>query len=355
MMAPFCIDDCSDVYGIYENGLSVNEKATGQTPPLSITMGGMAYLVFRQLLVMMCIVVVSFLVAKKNHFGEKESHFLSYLLLYVIAPAMIIDAYNIPYDASKMHYFLIMALFSAGNLGVLILLSLTIGKSKNAEEDRHKPLDKLGVVYCNAGYIGIPIIQAVMGKDAVFYLMVYILVFNIFMWIHGQYLMTKSISFRQIITKPTIIAAIFSILLFITPWKLPYVVGETVHLIGDLNTCVSMILLGILFATFEKPKEGEKFPTGSLVRLSFLRLIISPLISIVIFYCFRGFFAGDEILRMLLLVIVIVAACPCGVTMSSFAVMYDKNYSYATLAISLTTILCVGTVPLFTALAEKLF
>lgn len=54
-----------------------------------------------------------------------------------------------------------------------------------------------------------------------------------------------------------------------------------------------------------------------------------------------------------MMIIVIVSACPCGISMTSFAVLYDKDYSYASLAVSVSTIISVATVPLFTSLAEK--
>ncbi|MDY6306981.1 MAG: AEC family transporter [Oribacterium sp.] len=193
--------------------------------------GCMAYLVFRQLIVMTLICVIGYLLAKWKHFGEKESQFLSYLLLYVVTPCLIIDTYNVPFDGEKLTHFLIMLGLSTLTFMLLILFSsLLFGKPKSEADDRTRSLDKMIIVYSNAGYIGIPIISAVLGQEAVFYLMVYILIFNTVLWIHGQYLMTRTISLKAVLTKPAVLASAFSILLFLSPWKLPYVVGSTVHL-----------------------------------------------------------------------------------------------------------------------------
>jgi len=313
----------------------------------------MALLVFRQLLVMMLIVLVSFFVSKKSNFGDKESHYVSVLLLYVVAPAMIIDAFNIPYDSQRMRYFLIMTVLTLMNLGLLILLSLFFGKGKDEVSRKRIPLDKMGVVYSNAGYIGIPIIMAVMGKESVFYLMAFILAFNVVLWIHGQYLMTRTISFKAIITKPTVLGSLFALVLFASPWTLPPIIGNAVSLLGDLNTALSMMLLGILFANFKRPVGSEKFPLWQIARLCVARLVLSPLLMIGLFFLLRPFWGGDQQLRTLMMIIVIVSACPCGISMTSFAVLYDKDYSYASLAVSVSTIISVATVPLFTSLAEK--
>lgn len=313
----------------------------------------MAYLVFRQLLVMTLICVIGYLLAKWKHFGEKESQFLSYLLLYVVTPCLIIDTYNVPFDGEKLTHFLIMLGLSTLTFVLLILFSaLLFGKPKSNADDRIRSLDKMVIVYSNAGYIGIPIISAVLGQEAVFYLMVYILIFNTVLWIHGQYLMTRTISAKAVLTKPAVLASAFSILLFLSPWKLPYVVGSTVHLFATLNTPLSMVVIGIVFACFQKP--DEPLSVTHLVRITFLRLIVVPMVVLLLLFVSKPFFSSHPTLQLISIILLIVSACPAGLVATNFALLYKKDYAYASFAIAVTTVLCVVTLPLCTALGEAL-
>lgn len=312
----------------------------------------MAYLVFRQLVIMTLICLVSFVVARAGHFGERESKFLSYLLLYMISPAMIISTYNRDFDAERWHFFLIMFGLCFATFLIQIALSMLWGRPKDKEDDRRRSIDKVMVVYSNAGYIGIPIIQAVMGPDAVFYLMIYILVFNLVLWVHGQWLMTGAISVKAVLTKPTVISAILAILLFVSPFKLPFVVGETARILADLNTALSMIVLGIIFADFKKPES--KLPVFRLALVSFVRLIAIPAFFIFLLWLLRSFFPDGTQMEVLRNILVIVVGCPAGMVSANFALLYDKDYQYASFAVAITTALCVLTLPVMVGIAEAI-
>lgn len=313
----------------------------------------MAYLVFRQLLVMTLIAVIGYLLARWKHFGERESQFLSYVLLYAVTPSLILDTYNVPYDPEKLTHFLIMLALSVGTFLLLILFSSVLfGKPSSEQDDKRRSIDKMVIVYSNAGYIGIPVISAVLGDEAVFYLMEYILVFNTVLWIHGQYLMTRTFSIKAVLTKPAVIASIFSILLFVSPWQLPYVVGSTAHLIGNLNTPLSMLVLGIVFAGFTKPEEP--LPVARIARITLLRLVAVPLLVLLLLWLGRGFFTSTETLKMICIILLVVSACPAGMVATNFALLYKKDYTYASFVIAATTVLCVATLPLCTALGERL-
>lgn len=312
----------------------------------------MAYLVFRQLLVMMVLVFVSFLVAKAGRFGKSESQFVSYLLLYAITPAMMIDTYNVPFDPVRLKYFLIMLALSVSAFLVYILCSTALGRAKSPEDDRRLAVDKMAMVYSNAGYIGIPIVKAVMGDGAVFYLMVYILTFNLMLWTHGLFLMTRRFSVKAVLTKPTVIAVVFAFLLFLCPFQLPSVPAQVADMLAEMNTPLSMVVFGIVFAGFRRPDRSHAVPVARLVRVAVLRLLVVPALTLFVLWLLHGFWAGDEAMRMLSLLLVITSASPIGLVATNFSLLYDKDAEYASLAVALTTALCVVTLPLWVSLAE---
>ncbi|MFA6776408.1 MAG: AEC family transporter [Sphaerochaetaceae bacterium] len=310
----------------------------------------MAFLVFRQLVEMLLLIGLSYGVSRFRHYGDKEAQYLSFLLLYVIAPAIVIDPYNTPFDPERFRVTLVMLLFSFVGMMLLVILSLFIPKKRT--DPSLAAIDRMGTVYSNCGYIGIPIVQAAMGREATFFIVPYLLMFNVIFWIHGQYVMTGKLSFKAVITKPMIIGSLFAFLLFLSPWTLPPVIGEAVATLSTLNMPLSMFLLGILFANFKRSSDKAGFPIGRMVMVFVLRLVVSPLVMILCFLPLRGVLSSDAMLKTLALIIVIVSACPCGVNITSAAVLFKKNSSYAGLLVMGTTILSVATIPVFTHLAE---
>lgn len=317
--------------------------------------GGMAYLVFRQLVVMALIAVVSYIVARIRNYGEKESSFLSYILLYVITPCLMLSTYDRDYDPAKSRFLAVAFALSIGNFAFQILLSECLGRRVKKEErssDMRLSVAKMGVVYSNSGFIAIPICLAAIGPDSLFYVMAYNLVFNVVLWTHGMYITSGRISARKIFTNPSVISALFSLALYFLPLRLPYVLHETVRIFGDLNTAVSMIILGIVFATFRK---GQTKGMGPAIALEcVLRLLASPLCMILFLSLFRTWLGSAPDLSVIAMIMVIVTACPCGMVTTTFAVLFHKDAAFASMNVAVSTVLCVATLPLSVYLAQCL-
>ncbi len=311
----------------------------------------MFYLVARQLIVMALIAAISFIFSKRNDFGEKESQCVSRLLMYVINPCVIISSYNIDFNMERFK-----------ELGLVVLLSfifhfLMSGIAVAFIRDKMKDnvmdgLDRLAVVFTNSGFIGIPLISGVFGPDGVFYLMGYILAFNIYIWIWGEYMMTGKINLLKIITNPNVISCFAGVILFILPVKLPYVVGQPLKMISDCNGATSMILLGMLFASFKRSgfKDEFRFRIG---RVAVLRLFVCPVILLALLLIVMKVTGTQmtETMKLALNVIYIAALCPAGMSVSGFAVIFGKDSAYASLIIILTSALCIITVPAFVSLS----
>jgi predicted permease len=313
----------------------------------------MYILVAKQLLIMSLVAVISFFFSRSRKTGETESRYLSNLLLFVISPCLIFSTFDIRFDTGKMKDIAIMM---AVALGVQILLTLIAAASIRSRTETGKardPFDKMAVIYSNAGFIGIPLINGVFGQPGVFLLMGYIVVYNFYLWTNGIFLVTHKISIKQIVTNPNIIAIFAGMLLFILPVRLPDIISQTVRLVGDLNTAVSMILLGILFANFKKPVRGEKSPAFRIAKTTVLRLIVSPLILLAFLWFVGHVLVTGTDIRRTLMILFIASSCPAGMCIANFAVLYDsKNESYGSLLVSVSSLLCVVTIPLLARLAD---
>ncbi len=313
---------------------------------------GMYLTVLKQLVIMLLIAVFAFIFSKRNRFGDAESNFLSRLMIYFVNPFMIFNSFNMPFDAHKL-----------GKLGFVILVSLlshllmtlvvtVFVRSKTDSARALDGLDRVGIVFTNAGFIGIPLINGVFGQEGVFYLCGYLAVFNVYLWMYGEYQMSHSFKIKNVITNPNVLAVIFGLVLFCLPFTLPQIIAKPVGYISSMNTALSMFLLGLLFATFKKA-SGVSY-TGRLVKAVVLRLVVCSLANLLLLFAVWKLFAEGAGFRTELFVVFIASLCPVGMSVSSFACVFKKDASYTSLLVLSTSALCILTVPLFIRLAEVL-
>ena len=301
----------------------------------------MYILVMKQLITMCLIALGGFIFAKIFKVEDSQQKFLSKLLLYFINPFMVVKSFNLEFDSDKLEQLLFVFIVALIIHGVMILLGFFSSKEQ---------VDRLAVAFTNCGFIGIPLIRGVFGDEGVFYLMGYLVVFNITIWTYGYYIMSGSINLKKIITNPNIIAVVLGIAIFCSPWTLPEFIAHPVTMIGDTNTAVSMILVGILLANFN-PVDGKKYAL-KIVRVSLLRHVVCAILNIGILFVIYKLFPNIPACRLLLFVVLICSMCPAATTIPGFAVLFNRDETYASLIISFTSVLCMLFLPAFVALAE---
>lgn len=301
----------------------------------------MYILVMKQLITMALIALGGFIFAKIFKVEESQQKFLSKLLLYFINPFMVVKSFNLEFNADKLVQLGFVFVIAV----IIHLIMVLIGIFASKEQ-----VDRLAICCTNCGFIGIPLIRGVFGDEGVFYLMGYLVVFNITIWTYGYYIMSGSINLKKIITNPNIIAVALGVAIFCSPWTLPEFIARPVTMIGDLNTAVSMILIGILLANF-KLADGKLYAL-KIAKVSLFRHIICALVNIGVLFLVWKLFPNVPDCRVLLFVVLICSMCPAATTIPGFAVLFNRNETYASLIISFTSILCILFLPSFVALAE---
>ena len=321
--------------------------------------------VARQLLVMATIVIISFFFSRKNQFGQAASQFLSRLLLYVVNPCMIVSTFDVEFSGQKLKSLgLAIAVSFVFHFVMIAMVSIMfatkrLGKSKSGgpelvpDQNARDCLRKVGIVFTNSGFIGIPLITGVFGGEGVFFLLGLILVFNVLLWVWGEWLMTGAIRPLKIILNPNVLACAAGLAVFCLPFKMPYVVIEPLRMIGACNGAASMILLGLLFSSFDAAGEARSF-AKPLARDVFVRLIFCPLVLLGLTLLALQVFAGVQGIKLIMSVLFIAVCCPVGMSVSSFAVVFKKDTGYASVLVAVSSAACVVTIPLLVAFLEAL-
>ncbi len=297
---------------------------------------------------MTIIVLAGFVFAKAFKIGDKERKFISKLLLYFINPCLVVNSFNKEFDVEKLKQFAFVALVSLVIHGLMILVSTLCTLKK----DDVNLIDRVTSVFTNCGFMGIPLIRGVFGDEGVFYLMGYLIIFNVLLWTWGYYQMSGSIDLKKIITNPNIIAVCLGLILFCIPYSLPEFIEKPLSMIGDMNTAMAMILIGVMFASFKM----EESMLLQLLKACGLRLILCSLINLLLIFGIYKIFgpAGLNLqnCRMMLFVVYICSMCPSATSVPSLCCLFNKDTSYASLVVSVTSLLCMLSIPSFVALAE---
>lgn len=319
----------------------------------------MYLLVIKQLIVMIIIAVAAFVVSKAFKFGTKEQQFVSKTLIYFINPCLIVNRFNGEFQMEKLKAFLVVLSIAVALHFAMIIVALLFCRSKSKDSEDLQgsrdldSIDRIAVVFTNCGFIGIPLIDGIFPvSQGVFYLMAFIVTFNIFLWTFGYKMLCGKVNFKKLITNPNIIAVLIGFIIFCLPCKFPQIISTPLTLISSMNTAMAMFLLGLLFANFH---GFQKSYIARMIKLCVLRFVVVMVVSLAIVFAFYNIFASVPHIRLMCYVCYIASLCPVGMSVSSFSVLFNKDESYAGLSVLVTSVVCVVTLPLSVALAELLF
>lgn len=293
-------------------------------------------IVFVQVLIIFVLMAVGFVCSKARLINEKGTRQMTDVLLLIVMPCVLIKAYQKEFSKELIFGLLMSALFALVIHIIGIVISTLIFKR---EESLRYRINIFSSVYSNCGFMAIPLLDAAVGTDGVFYGSAYLAVFTILNWTHGICLYSgslKEISVKKIITNPGIIGTTIAIILFVTGIKLPYVLEESVSYLAGLNTPLAMIVTGAYLTRVDFKKALKNV---SIYLVSVLRLVIVPIIAVVV----------AKIINIDALIaksVLISAACPTAAIAALFATKYELDSTYAAEVVSITTILSVVTIPL---------
>ena len=286
---------------------------------------------------------VGYILGKRGFFTKQTLSQLSSLLLYIVAPAIMIDTF-LAQEANAETLRLLLA--AAAALIVTYVLNAVLIQfcfRRSGPEDRG--VLRFAAIYGNTGFMGIPLIQAVLGNDGMITAVVCCAVFNVFIWTHGCRIMGVSSSWKKALVNPGTVGLALALAFFFLPAELPSPLTSAISFVGSLNTPLAMIVIGAQMADVDL---GSIFREGRLYVLSAVKLILVPLITMLVlvpFHLESNIYVGTAIL----------AACPVAGASSLFCQLGGRDTSLSARLVTLTTLFSIVTLPLMGTLARTLY
>ena len=298
-------------------------------------------ILLQQTIIMFALMLLGLLLSRRGMITEQGSRDLSNVLLYAVIPCVILRSYMSEFSTEKLRAMGLSALIAVIAFAASIAVAyLTCGT-------RHR-IENFAVAFGNAGFIGIPLVTAVFGPEAAFYVVSFSTFANLLQWTYGIVIISgkkETMNLKMVFVNPVFISMVIGIALFVLQPTLPTVVTGTIGYIADGNTVLATIILGYYLS---KVQLRGLFADVRLYLFSALRLLVVPAVTILVFLPFP--FARGEIT----LITLIAAATPIASSTAIFAQKFDQDYRRAVSYVCLSIILSVATLPLVMLFAERL-
>lgn len=297
----------------------------------------------QQVLILFALMAVGFVLGKAKLMDDRGSLAMTNLVMYAVSPAMMVVAFQREKNAADLHNFLVCLLLAVAVHAVSILLARVCLRGKDATCG----ILQFGTVFSNCGFMGYPLMLALLGSIGVFYGSAYVVVFTVLSWTAGIYMITHdagNLQVKHILLNPGVLSVVAAMVLYLLAVRLPEIVMTPLNYLANMNTPLPTIVVGYQLS-------HANFSTAFSDRRSWLalvlRLAVVPLVTI-------GLCWGFRVDSAVALVTVIAASTPPAALLSMFAQKFGGDTKLASSVVSVFTALSVLTIPPVVGLAQYL-
>lgn len=303
-------------------------------------------ILFIQILIMYAYIFGGWLLIKTQLLDREGARQMSKILLYIITPVVVINAYtHMPFSKENT----VSLLIAFGLSAIALLLSIIISRIVFSKDYK---IERFGTAFSNAGFMGVPLVMAVVGNEGIFYISAFIALISVLQWTYGVYAITDSkdvISFKKIITNPIVISLFIGVSVYLLGgigFVMPVVLTDQMAKLSGILGPLAMMILG----TYVARLTLKDFLSNRLIyRSTLFRLIIIPIITLFIFTLL------PEKYETIALVILIVSSAPVGINTAIFAELYQIDNKRAVVSVGFSTLLSIFSMPLIVGLATLIW
>lgn len=270
-------------------------------------------------------------------FNKKLTNFV----LKVTMPCMIIaSVFDVSEDRDFSKIYITFA------VAIVMYLVLPVVGIAVAKIIRCKP-ENTGIyvfmtIYSNISFMGFPVVESLLGTQALFYAAIFCLIFNITCFSigvkvinHPQKAGSKT-SAKDVFLHPGVWSALFAIVIYFINPTIPQVIAGPITSVGKLTSSLAMILMGAALAKVPaKQVINEVRPYVFLViKQVIIPILVWPLLKLLI--------KDPTILG----VTIINLTLPIANMVVMFAIEYDRNEELAAKNVFLSTLASIVLMPL---------
>ena len=304
-----------------------------------------------QVAVMFLIMALGFLAFRLRWIGDEAVSGMTKLVMFIVTPAVILTAFQRPFEAAQLRTIGLVFGLDLVVLALTIPLAAALFSRRFFPDQARRTVLRFGTTYSNVGFLGIPLAQALLGNDGVFYVVAFVVAFNVFAWTHGVLLFggpregARKNRLLEVVLNPNLLATAAGLICFLASWQLPALLGQAINHVAAMNTPLSMIVVGANLAaiSLRSVLRDRDAWLGMLARN-----LLVPLV-------FVGAFAAlplDPVARMATLIAI---SAPVGAYVVMFSILHGRDTRFPTRLLTVSTLSSIVTMPLILALASAIW
>lgn len=298
-------------------------------------------LIAQQVLVLFILIGVGFACGKAGVITEHASKKMTDIVLYVVTPCVMINAFQRPFSMDMLGQVLLAAGVALAILALSVVLVRLVFHDKDVAR---KKVLQFSVVFSNCGFMSLPLQKALLGDEGMFFGSVFVAIFNVVVWTYGLLDMSgdkKALSLKKLALNPGILGFIAGMLVFVTGVQLPVFVSQPIQHLANLNTPLPMLIIGYYLTNAKLKRAFTDW--GAYVAMA-LRLAVIPL---AVLFAMAPFGLN----RHLVIAFVIACSAPTAATTTMFASKFNRDVELSVGIVAASTVLSIITMPLVVGLA----
>lgn len=287
-----------------------------------------------QMLVLFILIICGYISGKSHLLKQEDIPLLSKITLNIGIPGVVLSSVSDGCELTVSEFFACLAGFFAFNI-LCALLAKTAVKVLRIRIDRK--LYEFMYTFSNVGFMGLPVVHAVLGEEAMIYAVIFLLPNNLMLFSYGEQLMRDAGGFSlKRFFSPPIAASLLAVVICIFDIRFPYVIAKSISCMGSITTPLAMLIIGI---SLNGVSFGKMMKNKELLLFLAVKMLLFPLVGWAILYALHV----PALIRDIL---ILMTAMPVPSNTVIYAGMYKKNVLLASQASVLTNFVCVITIPI---------
>lgn len=297
-------------------------------------------IILHQLLTLFLLMGFGFVLFRIGWMPPDFNRALTRLLIHVAMPLLIFDSVLKLEQRAPLSTVLLVLSAALSLYLMLPLFGWVISRALYVPKAQ-RGLYIYMTTFSNVGFMGFPLISALLGPEAVFYTALFNLIFNLSSFSYGILLISSGNESKEsprlsMLLSPGILLSLLALIWYFAALPFPAPAADVIGYLGGLTTPLAMLLTGASIASM---KFGDMVRDIRMYPFLLLKQIALPL---CLYPLFR-FFIRDE---LILNVSLIMLSLPVANSAVLFSIEYHADEALAARGVFLTTLCSIATIPI---------
>ncbi len=258
-------------------------------------------IVFEQMVVIVLLILTGFICQKIGRVTLEIKKFLSFGVVSIFNPALLISSVLGHQGERDMNSVWIIFAVAAAMFAAFIIIAKIA--SFTEKEFRAKATLQLMFIFSNLGFIGIPLVGAVLGEEYIIYTAIFNLVYNVVFYSYGTALTDESgkkfsLSKLKSFINAGTIGGILALLIFFINKDLPLIFSESIGYLGGVCVPMALFIIGVTLG--EQKNLVKVFLSPKLYLFFVVKMLLIP---VAFSFVIKALPIGDDLKILTLLMV----------------------------------------------------